>query len=1276
MATTAKFFALLEKSNLLAPDELAKAHSINAASPKDFAKGLVQQGLLTKWQAQQLLAGRHQFFLGKYKLLDKLGEGGFGAVYKAEQHPLKRIVALKVISDKALTKPKAVQRFHREIRSVAALNHPNIIAAFDADSVGTTHFLVMEYVEGKDLKTWIKSYGRLPIDWSCECVRQAALGLQHAYEANIVHRDIKPSNLLVVADETGGLPQIKILDMGLARFTAEAQCTVLTQTGMCLGTIDYISPEQAQDTKGVDIRADIFSLGATLFHCLTGEAPYTGKNPMEKLMARAMKDAPRASSLREELPRRLDTIIAKMLEREPNKRFNSPLEVAEALEPYGAGEEGDRSSSLMMPATVNSETIDEEEDRTLQSFLNVLASEAEQTDEGVGDKAESESRNVASSKRRLWIGGGAVAALLLLVGSVLNFPSKTPLQDEGDLPNKADGLIATLPDGAIDLLSLINLDRDAVRGNWKINNGVLESATEPRSLLRIPYSPKTPYRFDFEIKRNEGALNVSMVLRVVDRKGFVRFDDEQVRFGAFYDSEKTVSGAVHRGQPLNGEGYHLVSCTVFPHRVLVTCDGKPLIVRHGTFGSLHCPSGMDIEGGGQLYLYVGHAAGTFSIRKMTLTPLSPDDYAKPPPPDNYALRFGRGKRIDTPITFDDDGPYTIECFVVKEPNSDVGEIVRYNRVRLIAMGRKARLYRNQAGFYVIDHNQESFISTNAQDGTQHHVAVVFRNGKLMLFVDGQLKGTEPYTAYSNPMQTEIAGGHLGLAATLDEIRISSVARYTEDFTPPDRFESDEHTELLYHFDEGFGNYVADASPYGRHGIIHGKPQWVKSPFRKAEAELVESRLAKVADQQLAEWIVENGGRVRVAVTEELPDWIDDPTELPSEPFQVIHAIFPSVTDDSVLSKVAELSETSHDRYFTLNETQITDNGLRHLLRVPNLHAVSLANTNVSDDGMAELKKSRINNLIVSHTDITDAGIAHLSKSSLVWLDCSDTHVTNDGLKHLTQWRGYALRLRNVEVTDEGLKFLHSLKSLRSLVLSGSPVSAEGVHELREALPNCKVTWTPSEPNRRAAEWVLSIGGKVEIQVGGETNEIAKAVDLPILDFSVTKIDVFGCKDVFNEDATRFKDLDSLTQLRLGNTEISDKFFEHAVFPDSLTTIWLRDNEITDKGIESIARIKSIKEIGISNGKVTDKGVALLARRKDLVHLNLQGNPITDEAVRIISGCADLNDLVLSDAPITDSAIDGLVRLQKLHWLFIENTKISQDGFERLKKALPNTKIKY
>jgi serine/threonine-protein kinase len=215
-----EFLRLIEKSSLLSSEQLAEFKTWPEKEPATLVARIVKAGWITEWQSQQLLAGKSQFFMGRYKLLDLIGVGGMGAVFMAMLPPYGRTVALKVMSKQLLKQPKSVTRFLREIRSAAAVDHPNLVRAYDADCDRDTYFLVMEFVSGRNLKSWIKTEKSLPIGWSCECIRQAALGLEHAFEQGMVHRDIKPSNLLVSEDAHDGLPLVKILDLGLARFVS------------------------------------------------------------------------------------------------------------------------------------------------------------------------------------------------------------------------------------------------------------------------------------------------------------------------------------------------------------------------------------------------------------------------------------------------------------------------------------------------------------------------------------------------------------------------------------------------------------------------------------------------------------------------------------------------------------------------------------------------------------------------------------------------------------------------------------------------------------------------------------------------------------------------------------------------------------------------------------------------------------------------------------------------------------------------------------------------
>ena len=384
MTATETFLENLARSRLVAGDKLERIQrDAGQLLPTEIAAQFVEQSLLTNWQAKNLLEGHTAFFLGKYELLDELGRGGMGAVFKARQAPIGRIVALKIMAENLVRDGAAVARFHREIRAAAALNHPHVVSAFDAESVADTHFLVMEYVAGESLAAVLHGERRLPVAAACEYIRQAALGLAHAHEQGMVHRDIKPHNLLVTRD-SAGRPLIKILDLGLARFTNPAgDDDELTYTGQVMGTPDYISPEQCRNSRTADIRSDIYSLGCTLFRALTGRVPFQGANVVEKLMARNMQEPPRLEAFLAEAPVGLPEVLAKLLARDPAGRYQTPLEVVRALEPFAAAE---RAAPTLIPPTTNradrrtaSESVPVKRlaDLDVSNLLRVLAHEAE-----------------------------------------------------------------------------------------------------------------------------------------------------------------------------------------------------------------------------------------------------------------------------------------------------------------------------------------------------------------------------------------------------------------------------------------------------------------------------------------------------------------------------------------------------------------------------------------------------------------------------------------------------------------------------------------------------------------------------------------------------------------------------------------------------------------------------------------------------------------------------------------------------------------------------------
>jgi len=327
------FLTLVRKSGVLDEQRLNDylAQTVVPTDPNRLAEQMVRDSLLTAFQAEKLLLGRWRgFTIGKYKVLERLGSGGMGNVYLCEHKFMHHRVAVKVLANVNAADPALVERFYREARA-AALEHPNIVHAHDVDQDNDLHFLVMDYVDGSNLQSVVQQRGPLEVRRAANYVWQAALGMQHAHEAGLVHRDIKPSNLLV--DRSG---TVKVADLGLARFATE-EGQVLTE-GVMLGSVDYLAPEQALDSHGVDIRADVYGLGATFYFLLTGVPPFAeAKNAPRKLIAKQTQAPRPVRTLRPAVPHDLAAVVEKMMARDPADRYATPAEVAAALEPWTGG---------------------------------------------------------------------------------------------------------------------------------------------------------------------------------------------------------------------------------------------------------------------------------------------------------------------------------------------------------------------------------------------------------------------------------------------------------------------------------------------------------------------------------------------------------------------------------------------------------------------------------------------------------------------------------------------------------------------------------------------------------------------------------------------------------------------------------------------------------------------------------------------------------------------------------------------------------------------------
>ena len=674
-------------------------------------------------EADPPLSGR----LGRFEVVELLGRGGMGTVYKAKHTMLKRDVALKVLSKELTEDAEAVARFQREMEAVGRLDHPHLVRALDADVIENMHVLVMDFVEGHDLGGISQRIGQLPVAEACEVVRQAALGLQYAHEHGLIHRDIKPSNLMLSTSgeqrAESGEPHrrevsvlrsrpsasVRILDLGLAMLQKQTtEGDELTKTGQLMGTLDYVAPEQTLDSRQVDARTDIYSLGCTLYRFLVGRAPFAGPEydtVGKKIVAHVHAAALPVQHWRQEVPDALAEIVHRMIAKDPADRYTAAVEVADALAPFATGAD---LTVLLGPAAAALGPHTDLGALETASCASATSSDTDVKPEEIGSRS-------------------------------------------GQTLGEAAPQARTLPSSAV--------RNSAV---WKTAIG----------LLLMTIVGLAAWHIIIHLKKDERVTT----LRVPEGS-----DDNIGKDG---------------------------------RKVEVWLDG-------------------DV------------AADPLPARQAQQLALLPWAESEPPPPplpqsrsseDNFALQYnGAWTFVWLPVTYDGTHPITLEANVSPQwPQSEEQHVV--GNAEDGGLGIVIKRTDQGLQWQAILRDGDDWLRVASDTAVrlrqEQHVAAVWDGNSVRLYIDGRLQlhrgaaaspnGNSPFPfligASPTVKDNSLSAEH-GFTGRIDEVRISRIARYTGDFNPQRRFEPDEHTIALYHFDESAGSVAYDASGNDHHGRV-------------------------------------------------------------------------------------------------------------------------------------------------------------------------------------------------------------------------------------------------------------------------------------------------------------------------------------------------------------------------------------------------------------------------------------------------------------------------
>lgn len=993
------------------------------ANPQELIEVLIQQEKLTSYQAQQLSQGTiKRLILGDYLIQDVIGAGGMGQVYLAEHRRMKRQVALKMLPDAIAEDSQSVLRFEREVRAAAKLSHPNIVAAYDAGEDNGLHYFVMEWVEGTDLSRLIKQNGKLPVVQAVNYVLQAARALEYAHCEGIIHRDIKPANIIL--DKKG---TIKILDMGLARIDSsddDNTRTGLTSTGMVMGTIDYMAPEQALDSKHADTRSDIYSLGCMLHYLLTGKVIYNGDTVLKKIFAHRDSTAPSLSATDAEIPFSLDAVFQKMVAKEPDDRQQSMTQVINELTAceklkasLGSPLESDdfcdsAASDLIVEQQIGDISCIDPKiiEQTSADPFTVYSASSGETISGTRSLKWSMLRNNALPLRGKII-SGVIVCLLTITGLAWTTGVFSPMNPAGTLildvgqPGLTGATVSV--DGQEKIMLNSGNSTKPIR---------IESVNQKHTLTVVKTGFKE-FKKEFSVKPGETQkIRVQLELLNTEKKELLTTGlSPQENQPAIIDPQKQL---VEKGLR-NGLGIGYWTATGmggFPRnsdeapipleRIAVTLIG---------IDSKYIKSGFEWEP-------FERVNSIFKITCNTSVPITTLQHLK----GVTSLQLSNSQLTDRDVSYISEYP-DLQSFII---------------------------YGN---FGVTDASCDDIANISSLRELDINATGITGEGLK------KLSALPSLYSLSLGLSKGIAASdleHLRSCRSLKSLAIQSA----------------EHDENLV---EQLGS-LSSLRVINLMNINMSEADITRLQKLLPECSVIHpSAPPYETDQQVAKWVIENNGSFSLHGSSH-----QQHLRLPQQPSYALDSIeivgidgqtMKSSQFDGLrsLEKLSLMKMTSSDnglamisnlltlRFLAVSYSDVSSSGLEQIKDLNQLEALHLKGCwNLSDDALQQLASlTHLTTLGLDQTPLTNIGLKHVGKISglqdLLLASCPN--IGASGIEYLaTLPKLRYLNLNSTPITDSAIPHLQKMKSLRVLMVCSAQITADGAKRLQAALPECVV----------------------------------------------------------------------------------------------------------------------------------------------------------------------------------------------------------------------------